>query len=157
MNELIVGKRSRGKKVRCEECKYFDGISKIEIHLGCKSWLVSCKKFGNVQIMGLIERDDNDIPCMTCLKHEINPLCLKYGYTKRKRKKKKKSALKKWKEEHNMTGAEIAKMLDVSLRQANRYIAGEAMPPWMALLAESLTGIPRGRFIFTPKVMEGEK
>ena len=139
---ICTGRRSSGRKVNCKGCANFDGFD-TDITGDFKYWNIKCKEIGKVFIGG--DKAREDIPGIHC--HKYQPLIK----PPKRRKREKKCALKLWKEENNKTAAE---MLGVSVRQANRYISGEAMPPWHALVASRRTGIPRGRFVFTPKVME---
>jgi hypothetical protein len=145
---MQVGTRSRGGKVNCEECPSFEGRISTKVKGEYKYWFLRCKVFGVMTVSG--RKNQDEIPSIHCHR------CPMPG-KKKKHKNLIKSALKVWKEENEKTAAEMAEMFGISKRQVNRYLAGDAMPPWLAVLVERFTGIPRMKLVFTPKVMERSK
>jgi hypothetical protein len=143
------------KKVDCKKCVNFEGEESEFIDIGGKQktqWLVTCAEYGEVKVIG----GGNQI-WKSCPLHKKSVELKEVREPKIKAKKVKSCALKVWKKKNDKTAADIAEMLGISVRQANRYITGEAMPPRHAVIASRRTGIPREEFIFTPKVMEGLK
>lgn len=63
-------------------------------------------------------------------------------------------SMREYKEQNNLTVAELAEKLGYSKRQTDRFLAGEPMKPEMAIAVEKKMGIPKEQLVFTPRMLE---